>query len=171
MLLVSHGIIKRLISMKTGISLVLESDIGVAADLDGPIQALLENAVAQPVHLGEIVGRIPRVFPPCQGAIRPGEECAPCGRRSQRRFRSIQWKGRIQLCPQTARNWQQQVRRSPSAHPREHRARIGCSPRSDRFVAPAGRPAGSGRCPQHGWTGRRQKPDATLNTSGSRAVQ
>lgn len=38
-------------------------DFHVAADLDGPIQALLENAVAQPVHLGETVGGIPRSIP------------------------------------------------------------------------------------------------------------
>lgn len=45
----------------------------VAADLDSPIQTLLENAVAQPVHLGEIVDEFPLVLrggelhhlPPC----------------------------------------------------------------------------------------------------------
>lgn len=34
----------------------------VAADLDSPIQTLLENAVAQPVHLGEIVDEFPLVL-------------------------------------------------------------------------------------------------------------
>lgn len=37
-------------------------DFHVAADLDGPIQALLENAVTQPVHLGEIVDEFPVVL-------------------------------------------------------------------------------------------------------------
>lgn len=34
----------------------------VAADLHSPIQTLLENAVAQPVHLGGIVDEFPLVL-------------------------------------------------------------------------------------------------------------
>lgn len=171
MLLVSHGIIKRLISMKTGISLVLESDIGAAADLDGPIQALLENAVAQPVHLGEIVDEFPEFSHPAKGPSGPAKNALHAGVGHSDDFDQFNGKAEFN------HTRKQLVTGSSKSAARLRRIRGNI----ERESAAPPDPIASWRrlavqqdredVPQHGWTGRRQKPDATLNTSGSRAVQ
>lgn len=146
MLLVSHGIIKRLISMKTGISLVLESDIGVAADLDGPIQALLENAVAQPVHLGEIVDEFPEFSHPAKGPSGPAKNALHAGVGHSDYFDQFNGKAefnhaRKQLVTGSSKS-AARLRRIRGNIERESAA-----PQIRSLRGAGWRPAGSGRCP------------------------